>query len=132
MAPLHRGQAHADLLSTLADFDVSVLYKPGRLKQAADALSRRPCPLALQGGDQWEHFASQPVVCTTQDIRESAMNCAISESFCQSSFVCRCVEAYANDPDMAGSYHYLREGSRDEYLFEYDLYSMDADTEESI
>ena len=116
-------------LSMLADYDVSVLYKPGKLNQAADALSRRPCPLALQGAAQWEHFTTQPVVCTTQDIPESAMNCAISESFCQSSFVRRCVEAYADDPEMAGPYHYLREGSRDEYLPEYDLYSVDADTD---
>ena len=57
------------------------------------------------------------------------MNCAISESFCQSSFVRRCVEAYANDSDMAGPYYYLREGSRDEYLPEYNLHSVDADTD---
>ena len=68
-------------LSMLADYDVNVLYKPGRLHQAAGALSRRPCPLAIQGAEQWEHFTTQPVICTTQDIPESAMNCAIPESF---------------------------------------------------
>ena len=57
------------------------------------------------------------------------MNCAISESFLQSSFIRRCVDAYANDPEMAGPYHYIREGSRDEYLPKYDLYSVDADTD---
>ena len=57
------------------------------------------------------------------------MNCAVSESFCQSSFIRRCVEAYTNDAELAGPYHYVKEGSRQNYLPEYDLYSVDPDTD---
>ena len=69
------------------------------------------------------------MVCTSHDIPEAAMNCAVSKSFCQSSFVRRCVEAYANDAELAGPYHYVKEGSRQNYLPEYDLYSVDPDTD---
>jgi hypothetical protein len=131
-------------LSTLADYDVAVHYKPGKQNAGADSLSRRPgsppphdpaegaharpCPLSLRGDVPWQQFATQPAVCTSQDIPEAAMNCALSESFCQSSFVRRCVEAYDNDAEFAGPYHYIKSGSRNAYLPEYDLYSIDAGT----